>query len=73
MADLNAVRYPAWAAVVQARERAGLTVAELSAQSSSSTERIDAIETARVVPSTAELFELMEACGLELRLVIAGA
>ena len=71
MATEEGSRWPVWAVVRQARNLAGLEVADLAERSGVDVSEIEAIEAAETAPTTDVLFRLVEACGFELRLVVA--
>jgi transcriptional regulator with XRE-family HTH domain len=66
----GSARWPVWALLREARRRAGLTQAELAARASTSQPAIASYERARTMPDLTTLFRLVDACGLELRLVL---
>jgi transcriptional regulator with XRE-family HTH domain len=61
-----------WALVREARRRAGLTQVELARRVGTSQPAIARYERARSLPDLATLHRIVEACGLELRLALAG-
>jgi transcriptional regulator with XRE-family HTH domain len=67
----TATSWPAWALVREARQRAGLTQAELAARVGTSQPAIARYERARAMPDLTTLQRIVEACGLELRLELA--
>src|SRR4051812_43197134 len=62
--------WPVWSVVREARARAGLSQAELATRAGTSQPAVARYERARSMPDLATLFRLVEACGLELRLVL---
>ena len=71
MADPVACRLATWAIAVQARKRSGLPSQEIASKAGIESQRLADIEAAIVVPSIDELTAIVDACGLELRLVVA--
>ena len=67
----SAAQWPVWALVREARQRAGLTQAELAKRVATSQPAIARYERARSMPDLATLHRIVEACGLELRLELA--
>lgn len=66
-----ATRWPIWALIREARERAGITQAELARRIGTSQPAIARYERARTMPDLATLQRIVEACGLELRVELA--
>jgi transcriptional regulator with XRE-family HTH domain len=64
----SATRWPVWALVREARQRAGLTQAELARRVGTSQPAIARYERARAMPDLGTLHRIVEACGFELRL-----
>lgn len=66
-----ATRWPVWALIREARERAGFTQAELAKRIGTSQPAIARYERARTMPDLPTLHRIVEACGLELRVELA--
>jgi transcriptional regulator with XRE-family HTH domain len=64
-------RWTVWSLVREARRRAGLTQAQLAARAGTSQPAIARYERGRAMPDIATLDRVVEACGFELRLVLA--
>lgn len=64
----EAWQVPAWAIVVEARRRAGLSQRELAQRAHTSQSAIARYERARAVPDLATLYRLVRACGFDLRM-----
>jgi len=67
----TATRWPVWTLIREARERAGITQAELAQRVGTSQPAIARYERARTMPDLATLHRIVEACGLELRVELA--
>lgn len=65
---MDAMRWPVWALIREARRRAGLSQAELAARVGTSQPAIARYERARSLPDLSTVHRIVEACGLELRL-----
>lgn len=65
---MDAMRWPAWALIREARRRAQLSQVELAARVGTSQPAIARYERARSMPDLSTLHRIVEACGLELRL-----
>jgi transcriptional regulator with XRE-family HTH domain len=63
--------WPVWALVREARERAGLSQAELAARAGTSQSAVARYERARALPDLPTLHRIVAACGFELRLELA--
>lgn len=68
---MDAMRWPAWALIREARRRAQLSQAELAARVGTSQPAIARYERARSMPDLSTLHRIVEACGLALRLDLA--
>lgn len=71
MREKAASRWPVWALVREARRRASLTQTQLAERVGTSQPAIARYEKARAMPDLVTLFRIVEACGFELRLVLA--
>lgn len=67
----TATRWPVWALIREARQRAGLTQAQLAERVATSQPAIARYERARATPDLSTLHRIVEACGYELRLELA--
>ena len=69
----TSTRWPVWALIREARQRADITQAELARRVGTSQPAIARYERARAMPDLATLHRIVEACGLELHLELAEA
>jgi len=67
----TATRWPVWALIREARQRAGITQAQLAERVGTSQPAIARYERARAMPDLTTLHRIVEACGLELSLELA--